>query len=217
MPTIFKTCRWCFSMCMRSCVWPFCLWAVSALLGSTAPQLWVAHRESSAWEGVTLLIFMPRFHWPFGYTLLLPGKESCSLGRGRSQLGSSGPSLSAAPSPVHFSVAHSLWGWSFLLRPRSKADPRSSVPLHLILSFVVSACFPENQVLPETDCQWPLEFTSAHTLTARARAAPLFLLGNLVFSFVLQKWENPLILKQMYANTFINIGNRKISYCFLYK
>lgn len=126
------------------------------------------------WEGVTLLIFMPRFHWPFGYTLLLPGKESCSLGRGRSQLGSSGPSLSAAPSPVHFSVAHSLWGWSFLLRPRSKADPRSSVPLHLILSFVVSACFPENQVLPETDCQWPLEFTSAHTLAARARAAPLF-------------------------------------------
>lgn len=136
---------------------------------------------------------------------------------GQSQLGSSCPSLPSSPFPDYILLLLTLLDGLSSCGSLCKAELHSSVLLGLALSLVTSACLPKNWGLSETDCQRALDFVSTRILNMSNKATPLFLLGNLVFSFVLQKWENPLILKQMYANTFINIGNRKISYCFLYK
>lgn len=116
-----------------------------------------------------------------------------------------------------FCFGLSVWGCSVNLDCASL--PRFFSPFLLLSSLrSLLPSLPETQVLMgplagsrQSLCQ-PTDFVT----NMSCKAAPLPFQGIRI-SFVLQKWANPLILKQMYANTFINIGNRKISYCFLYK
>lgn len=209
IPTIFKIHGRRFSLCVN-------LLSLSSVSLNLAPP--PSSFEQHVGNYPPLSSCVTDLHWSFAYTLFMTGKESCrmdlgdDLGWGLLPVTSFLPVF--GPRLLLLTPLRGLPSCGSLC----KAEPHSSVLLSLALSLVISGCLPKNRVLSETDCQRAPEFASTRTLTMRAtKQLHVFLLGNLVFSFVLQKWENPLILKQMYANTFINIGNRKISYCFLYK
>lgn len=196
---------------------PFVSELCSLSLSPLPSGLGLAHRKSSAIEMLlVVVIFMSSSlaTWILGIHDV-HGKTNArgtDLSGGASCL----PAIFFVPiSTLPLALVYSSW-WPFLPGSLCRAEPRSTRPC--LLPFPLSP-LPSSLRIGF----WLGLTTSSHwsiwqpTHSQYHKATPLFLLGNLVFSFVLQKWENPLILKQMYANTFINIGNRKISYCFLYK